>query len=498
MSDLLDLPDDLRRATLGVLMPGFSGTTIPAWLEPHLRDGVGGVCLFAMNTPDVERTRALCEALAAANPDLLIALDEEGGDVSRLQAATGSALPGNAALGAVDDEDVTRQAGAAIGALVRAAGAHLTIAPVLDVASNPHNPVIGVRAFGADPQAVRRHGVAFIEGLHEAGAGGCAKHFPGHGDTATDSHMGLPVINIDPELLRQRDLTPFEAVAGATDAVMTAHIVVPQLGPYPATLSPWAYQWLRETGFEGPVITDALGMAAVAAGDDDHPAGVGVACVRALQAGADLLCLDSPQNRDEVALFTESYNAVGQALLQGQLTAESLRASAERTRRCVQTITARAGWGQDAPLDEAAIEAFGDRVATESLRTTGNVAATETVWLADLRRSANWAAGDLGSIVLDTLNESRERAGLLPIEPVTTDQIASLDPADTVVLVTKQPLVDPAEAGALDEGLAARPDAIVLHTGMMSAAPAGERMICCHGLARPNLRAAAAALSGLI
>lgn len=499
---LTRLPDDLRRAALGVLMPGFAGTSVPYWLAPQIREGLGGVCLFAMNTPDIATTRALCDQLSGLNPDLCISADEEGGDVSRLEAATGSSLPGNEALGALDDADVTRQTGAAIGAMVRAAGIHLTLAPVLDVASNPYNPVISVRSFGNDPGLVARHGAAFIEGLHAAGVGGCAKHFPGHGDTATDSHVGLPVIDVDPQVLNERDVAPFAALAQQFDAVMTAHIVVPAHGPYPATLSAWAYELLRGTGFEGPVITDALGMAAIAAGDADHEPGIGEGCVRALDAGADLLCLDAPQNRDPELEFTEAYAGIAAALLSGRLDPARLLASAERTRGCVRAIVARPGWAADADVDHGAIAALGDQVARDALETVGDVRATGVVWVADLRLSANWASGDLGSVVIDTL--SAELAPGIEVRPVPAGvggmagALNQVPLRDTVVVVTRQPLVDANEVADLAEILGQRREAIVLHTGMSQSAPRAYRRINIHGLGRPNLRAAAAALAGRV
>ncbi|MCZ2262747.1 glycoside hydrolase family 3 N-terminal domain-containing protein [Isoptericola sp. QY 916] len=226
--------NDVRRAVHGVLLPGFTGTTPPAWLLDAARDGLAGVVLFAHNTPDVATTAALTTRLHDAEPDLLVATDEEGGDVSRLEAATGSSLPGAAALGAVDDVRLTGAAGEALGRLLAAAGVDLDLAPVLDV-DTPGNPVIGVRAFGTDAEAVARHGVAFARGLQRGGVGTCAKHFPGHGSTTVDSHLALPVVEADARTLRGRDLVPFAAAfAGgpgdegpAADALMTAHVVVP-------------------------------------------------------------------------------------------------------------------------------------------------------------------------------------------------------------------------------------------------------------------------------
>lgn len=487
--------DDLRRAALGVLMPGFAGTSLPTWIRPAIADGLASVCLFAMNTPTPAATRHLTDEIASLNPDLLVVTDEEGGDVSRLQAATGSSLPGNEALGVLDDAETTRQVGAAIGSLLRAAGVHLTLAPVLDVASNPANPVISVRSLGADPDLVARHGRALLEGLHDAGVGGCPKHFPGHGDTAVDSHVGLPVIDVDEQTLRTRDVAPFAAAADLADAVMTAHLVVPALGGYAASLSRWSSELLRGAGFAGPIITDALGMQAVSRGDAGHPAGLGEACVRALEAGADLLCLDAPQNRDPETAFRQAVEAIIEALHQGRLDADALRRSHERTVATTRRVLARPGWQADAPVDLEAIAALGHRVARAALHVTGTPTTTPHAWLVDLRSSVNWAAGDLGSVVLDTLDAARARVGQQPLTPVAPDRIDTVPADESLILVTRAPLSDDVEAALLSRALSSRRDAIVLHTGMAQAAPSSQNLICSHGLGRPNLAAAAQAMA---
>lgn len=482
-----------RRAALGVLMPGFSGTSVPQWLHRPLREGLASVCLFAMNTPDVSTTRALCDELAELAPELLIAADEEGGDVSRLQAAEGSALPGSEALGVVDDLDLTREAGRLTGALVRAAGIHLTIAPVLDVTSNPANPVIGVRAFGSDPASVGAHGRAFIEGLHAAGVGAAAKHFPGHGDTAVDSHVGLPVIEVEPQVLAERDVRPFAMVADLVDTVMTAHIVVPAHGPHPATLSTWAYELLRDTGFHGPAITDAVGMAAVAAGDAEHGSGIGQATVRALAAGADLVCLDSPQNRDPEPLFEQALEAVMQALADGTLHRETLVASADRTRMSVRRITARPGWLDDEPHDAERLERFGREVAARALTLTGaTTVGPVPAGLVDIRAGHNWAAGDLGSVVLEQFNAHRAEIGAEPLAQHSFDELETLH--GPLVVVTKAATSNRSEADQLQRLLSQVPDAVVVHTGAQVAAPQVPNLVCTHGLARPNLYQAARAI----
>lgn len=281
---------DSRAAALGTLLPGFEGTTLPEWIERMLREGLAGVCLFGENIVDGAQLRALTAAITAANPFALIAIDEEGGDVTRLHYDRGSPYPGNALLGRIDDEEATRAVAVAVGRELRAAGVNLDFAPDVDVNSNPRNPVIGVRSFGADPELVARHAAAWTEGLQSTGVAASIKHFPGHGDTAEDSHLAMPSISVGAEELRRRELRPFaEAIRAGALTVMTSHIVVPAVDPSgPATFSSAILQRLlrQELGFTGVVVSDALDMAG-ASGSIGIPA----AAVRALGAGCDLLCI---------------------------------------------------------------------------------------------------------------------------------------------------------------------------------------------------------------
>src|SRR5215471_5469525 len=249
--------DSVRRLAEGCLLPGFAGTRAPGWVLARLERGLGGVVLFSRNVASPEQVAALTAELHAARPDALVAIDEEGGDVTRMEAATGSSYPGNLALGAAGDVDLTRAVAASLGAELAAAGIDLDLAPVADVNSNPDNPVIGVRSFGADPDLVAAHTAAFVAGLQAAGAGACVKHFPGHGDTSVDSHLDLPVVS-GGEAALEIALRPFRAaIAAGTSAVMTAHLVVPVLDEAPATLSRAILTGLlrERLGFGGLVIT---------------------------------------------------------------------------------------------------------------------------------------------------------------------------------------------------------------------------------------------------
>ncbi|WP_297084227.1 glycoside hydrolase family 3 protein, partial [uncultured Demequina sp.] len=249
---------------LATLMPGFEGPELPAWVERRLREGMGGVCLFATNVRSPEQLRALTDAIYAANPDAIVSIDEEGGDVSRLYQRDGSPFPGNALLGRIDDEALSRAVGEQVGRELREVGVNLTLAPDVDVNSNPSNPVIGVRSFGADAALVGRHGVAWTQGVQAMGVAADAKHFPGHGDTAQDSHVSLPTVDADVQALRQRELAPFAAaIAGGVQTIMSSHIMVPALDPdNPATFSSAILTDLlrAEMGFDGVIVSDALDM----------------------------------------------------------------------------------------------------------------------------------------------------------------------------------------------------------------------------------------------
>ncbi|GGM22329.1 sugar hydrolase [Micromonospora sonchi] len=296
----MGLDPGLRRLALGTLLAAYPGPVPPDWAVDLVADGLAGHTLFGRNIHQPAQVAASTAALRTGRPDVLIAIDEEGGDVTRLAHATGSPYPGNAALGAIDDVSLTRQIHHAIGAELVGLGITVNLAPTVDVNSADDNPVIGTRSFGADPARVAAHAAAATAGLQAAGVAACAKHFPGHGATVADSHHELPTVDVPPDLLRRRDLPPFAAVVAAgARAVMTAHIRVPALtGDRPATFSRAVLvDLLRdEYGFTGTVITDALEMkgAALAAG------GIAPGAVLALAAGADLLCIGARVDADLV------------------------------------------------------------------------------------------------------------------------------------------------------------------------------------------------------
>ncbi|MBM0238203.1 glycoside hydrolase family 3 protein [Micromonospora sp. ATA32] len=311
----MGLDPGLRRLALGTLLAAYPGPVPPDWAVDLVAEGLAGHTLFGTNIHEPAQVAAGTAALRAGRADVLIAIDEEGGDVTRLAHATGSPWPGNAALGAVDDVALTRQVHEAIGAELAGLGITVNLAPTVDVNSADDNPVIGTRSFGAtrsgSPPRRRR-----VEGLQSAGIAACAKHFPGHGATVTDSHHELPTVDVSPAVLRERDLPPFAAVVDAgVKAIMTAHIRVPALtGDGPATFSrAILVDLLRgEYGFTGAVVTDALEMKGAAAGRRRDGAGG----VRALAAGADLLCIGAKVN---AALVERVVAEIVDALTDGRL-----------------------------------------------------------------------------------------------------------------------------------------------------------------------------------
>lgn len=256
---------------LGSLILGFDGPSLPDEIARLLADGMGGVALFARNLVDRQQVRDLCSQVRSAArgwPTPIISIDQEGGRVQRLRRL--SPLHPAAGQLAAEGLDACREAGRSIGLDLADLGINLDFAPVLDVDTNPANPIIGDRAFGRDPSMAAASAVAFLKGLQSTGVAGCGKHFPGHGDASADSHLELPVIHVDADTMGVREELPFvAAIRAGIPAIMTAHCLYPAIDSVlPATLSFAIVQGrLRERlGFSGCVITDDLGMKAIADG----------------------------------------------------------------------------------------------------------------------------------------------------------------------------------------------------------------------------------------
>ena len=379
-------PADLGRLAHRVVMASFAGPTAPDWLLDRLRTGLGSVALFGSNVASLEQVAELTAALRAAGPDVLVTADEEGGDVTRLHMSTGSPAPGNASLGAADSESLTAAVAASTGRELSSVGIDLDLAPVVDVNSNPDNPVIGVRSFGATPELVARHSRAWIDGLQSAGVGACAKHFPGHGDTAVDSHLGMPTVAASLEVLRARELVPFvAAVQAGVVSVMTSHVLLPALDPaLPATLSPTVLGLLRnELGFDGLIVSDALDMAGASAGR-----GVPAAAVLALAAGCDLLCVGADKTAAEVDAVIR---ALVDAVESGRLPELRLAEAASRVDAAGDRVRGWRGGGAFPGDDESAAEV----AARRALRVDGAVPDARGAIVLRFRTGTNVAVGQV-------------------------------------------------------------------------------------------------------
>ena len=512
MTTIASGADTLTRDALAVLQPGFTGTSAPSWLLRRLGEGLASVGLFGRNIASPAQVAALTAQLRAERDDVLVAIDEEGGDVTRLEVRTGSSFPGNHALGAVDDTELTEAVAHELGRRLAACGVNLNWAPSADINSNPDNPVIGVRSFGADTSLVARHTAAYVSGLQSAGVAACTKHFPGHGDTAVDSHHAMPRIDAELSVLESRELVPFHAaIEAGTRAVMSAHILVPALDPtHPATLSRRILTGLlrEELGYDGLIVTDGMEMRAIAG-----TYGIERGSVLAIAAGADAICVGGGLSDDVTVLRLR--DALVAAVRSGELPEERLADAATRV-RALATWTATTG-NAGAPREPsrssspslqgatqprgAASEPVGLVAARRALTITrgANFApVTEAPYVAAFTPVANIAVGDetpwgVAAELLrmlpgtETGSFTGERAGAEALTAAGSRR---------VVAVVRDAHRHPWMAEALDTLLAARPDAVVVEMGVPQSPPRGSLHIATHGAARVCGLAAAEAIAG--
>lgn len=494
---------ELDRLVDACLMPAFLGPAAPPWALEAAADGVVGFCLYGHNLtgdgPDVRsRVRGIAEDLRAVRPDVLLATDEEGGDVTRLDYLVGSRYPGNLALGTLDDEATTAAVARAIGADLRAVGVDVDLAPSVDVNSDPRNPVIGVRSFGSDPALVARHGAAYVRGLRAAGVAAAVKHFPGHGATVVDSHLGLPVVDVDEATFRARDLPPFAAaVEAGAELVMTSHVVFPAVDALPATHSRrFLVDVLRgELGFEGVVVTDALDMAGVSA---EH--GIVGAAVRALAAGADLLLLGAV---DGAGLRLDVRAAVREEVLRGRLPEARLREAAGRVDALRRALAERRAGVEGGVEGGAGTGGDGAAVGLAAARAAvvprGDVALPGPAFLVELRAEANMAVGDARW----GLREPLAAAGLVADHVAvgeggpTPDAVVAWAAARPLVLTVRDAYRSSWQRAWVTALLRERPDAVVVALGMPDdAVLTTGPVVRAFGAGRVNAWAAAELLAG--
>ena len=481
------LSSDLDEAVHRCLVAGFEGTTtFPDTLKRLIDRGLGGVILFTRNVRDAEQVRELTDALRAIRPDLLVAIDNEGGGIGHLVDAGAPEVPGSYALGVADDPDLTARCADALAGHLATLGITASYAPVADLQRRPRNPIVRTRSFGADPRLAARHLHAWITATEARGIASCAKHFPGHGGTDTDSHHDLAVDPRPYDELRA-DLEPFRAaVAAGVPMLMSAHVVYPALDANrPATLSRRILGDLlrHDIGFDGVLVSDALEMKAIA---DRYGEEAGARI--ALAAGADQVVVAVPDL--EVSLACR--DAVLDSVHSGRLSDERVWEAAGRVRRLAERYASPAGpvagWDAGAGLEAA-------RRAVRSRALPAPVRGAHVVDLFPPPHPAlNWGGEDL-------LTELR------PIDPAAGGTAVSGEPADPGALVdgilrisADAPLVvatcdaglHPWQARFRDALLARRPEAVRVDTGL----PEGG-VLCSYGRGRVNLRAVAEVLAGV-
>lgn len=316
---------ELRRHIGQVLFAGFDGFAVPADLRWLVRQfDLGGVVLFPRNVDRPEQVAELVRELesCARELPLWVAVDQEGGRMLRLGAPF-TQWPPMATLGRSGDDSLAERFARALATELAAVGISLNLAPVLDVHSNPANPVIGDRALSERPEVVARLGERIIRTMQAQGVAACGKHFPGHGDTAADSHVALPVVEHPPSRLEQVEYVPFRAaIAADVAALMTAHVLVPALDEArPATLSRRIVQGELRTklGFSGLVLTDDLEMAAIS-----RSYTLEQAVVEAIAAGCDVVLLTAPSQERQVLALEALIHAVENGTLPKTLVTDAL------------------------------------------------------------------------------------------------------------------------------------------------------------------------------
>jgi beta-N-acetylhexosaminidase len=509
------MPLTLEQAVGQRLMLSFVGTEpSPDILATLKRQHVGGFTLFRHNNvASPAQVRTLTDSLqraahASSQPPVLIAADQEGGT---LQAFAGTTpFPGNLALGATRSDDLARRAGHAIGRELAAMGINVNYAPVCDVNINPLNTVVGPRSFGEDPEMVARLSAAMVEGLQSAGVAATAKHFPGHGDTATDSHHGLPVLLHDEARLRRVELPPFAAAIHAdVKLVMTAHIALPRYnggGNLPATLSPAILRGLLrgDLGYAGVIISDALDMQAIRQG-----AGFLDDLVAAAAAGCDLLLFGSHFNDSQ---------AVHAALLQA---AEQQRLSGEEVMASAQRILKLKNWCSQvtAPALEvvgcAEHRALADEIAAQAVTLVRDTAHRLPLNLRPEARVAVILPQPQDLTPADTSSYERPALAsavrayhanvdefIIPTQPSDSDVAAlreRMASYDLILVGTINAADHPGQAALvnalLERGLAVIAVALRM-PGDLQAYPAVPTYVCAYSLQPPSLQALARALWG--
>ena len=311
-----------------LIIAGFDGTTVNDELQSLILEKyIGGVILFSKNVESASQVVALNNEIKEINKvnksPIFISVDEEGGLVSRMPSEFKD-IPTNSDIAKYDDEDLSYNIGKVIGEEISSLGFNMDFAPVLDINSNPDNPVIGNRSFGDNEAIVSKLGIATMKGLKDSNIIATVKHFPGHGDTSVDSHVGLPVVENDLERLKSFELVPFQkAIDEGVDMVMVSHIMLPKIDENdPATLSKTIVTDIlrKDMNYNGVVVTDDMTMGAIINNYD-----IGEAAVKSINAGVDIVMVCHQYEN-----VTKVIDAIKEAVNNGSITEERIDKSVER------------------------------------------------------------------------------------------------------------------------------------------------------------------------
>ncbi|MDQ1735546.1 MAG: beta-N-acetylhexosaminidase [Pseudonocardiales bacterium] len=478
----MSIDPEVRRLALACTLLGYVGPAPPPWLLSAFESGLGGVVLFGSNVGDGTDVVDLTDRLrAAAGREIVIAVDEEGGEVTRLDAVRGSSSPGAAALAQLGDIGATEELHAAIGVRLAAAGVTLNQAPVADVNVDPLNPVIGLRAFGDDPGAAAEQVAAGVQGLQRTGIAACLKHFPGHGATRTDSHHEVAVLDRSRAELAAVELPAFQAgIAAGARSVMIGHLLAPALDEERiATASPAIVTGLLrgELGFEGTVVSDALEMTALAA-----TLGMVEGFVQALIAGIDAMQTGAEDYRYLVEAIPL---AVQDALRSGRLAEARLVEAAERTARLAVAAD------PNSPVDRAVL----DGLASRCLELLGSLPVLHRPLVIECRTRPGIASGDLPWSLIDELTRLVDGVdGLVVDGPVDGIELQRRAEGRSLVVLVRDPDRETWQHQLID--LAAQhPDAVLVDAGWPAPITPGTPVLRTRGIAPGLLRAAAAILA---
>jgi beta-N-acetylhexosaminidase len=495
----MDTVFDLAANVLCVGVPGAEPET--SVLEDLADLRPGGLILFARNVGTPEKTRALVTALVDAiggETRAYVGVDQEGGRVARLGRGF-TDVPSMMAVAATGDVSLAERIGRVLAADVRRIGANVDFAPVLDLALAPDSDVIGARAFGDDPELVATFGASVMRGLLAGGVAATPKHFPGHGSTAADSHVGLPIVDAGIDVLRARDLVPFaRAIAAGAPAIMTAHVVVPALDPdRPATLSPRILRGLLrdELGFAGCCFTDSIEMQAIA-----RKYGVVRGAVLALCAGADAILVSH-----SLSTAREIRAAIAAAVDSGELPLERLEEAARR----VHDLRVRFAHSPvDEPGDLDAPRGAARRSITV-VRGDASLPRERPVSIVSFEGATIEGAVDVElsypSLAL-ALRERKYRAELLrvPLAPdrPMIDQLLTFLRAQgerSLVVLSRRAHREPAQRAAIDAILAAMPEAVLCSVREpfdVACFPQATSVVCTYGDRGVSIDALADVLAG--